>query len=897
MKKKHLILAIFLLLFVFGPGLSYFLTDWFWFQSLGFETLFSTVLKAKLFYGFLGFLISFALIFLNLKTALSFTKEKPLFVHSQMQEREIDISKTLEKGLIPFSLLFSFLSGITISSKWETILRFLNSTPFNEFDPIFNRDISFYFFSLPFIQLVLQTFLFLLFFSTLFSFLIYLGKKAFVFFGKDRIYYTSQGQKEFLKAERKPRNHILVLFALILLILSLHTYLVRIPGLLYSSSGPFVGAGYTDIHARMPVLNIMSLLLVIGSFLMILNIFKKNYKVLFNLLVAYILLSVLGGWLYPLVMQKFIVDPNEFVKESPYILNNISATQKAFNLDEVEERNLSGESSLTIEDIEKNQTTVNNIRIWDRDPLLDTFGQVQEIRTYYDFTSIDNDRYTINGEYRQVLLSPRELNSNNLPNPSFINKHLTFTHGFGLTLGPVNEKTEEGLPVLFIKNLPPVSESESLNVSRPEIYFGELTDDYVFVKTKTQEFDYPSGEENVFTSYKGEGGVTIDTFWKKLFYAVRFGELKVLFSDEITKESRVMHYRNIRDRVERLTSFLEFDKDPYMVVLEDGSLKWIFDAYTKSHLYPYSHTIGKTLENKGVNYIRNSVKIVIDAYTGKMKLYIAEPDDPLIKTYSKIFKGVFIPLSEMPENLKSHIRYPEDIFLYQTYLYSTYHMEEAKIFYNKEDQWQIPRISEGGTDPMVRHIIMKLPGEEKEEFILMVPFTPKGKDNLSAWMTARSDGENYGELVVYRFPKQRLVFGPSQIINRINQDPEISRQISLWDQRGSQVNLGSLLVIPIEESLLYVRPLYIRSEGGKIPELKRVIVAYENKIAMAENLEDSIAQVFQSGGQTEETPPSQRTPLKKAQRLYEEAIEAQKQGNWSLYGEKIKELGEVLEKL
>jgi hypothetical protein len=280
-----------------------------------------------------------------------------------------------------------------------------------------------------------------------------------------------------------------------------------------------------------------------------------------------------------------------------------------------------------------------------------------------------------------------------------------------------------------------------------------------------------------------------------------------------------------------------------------------------------------------------------------MKLYIAEPDDPLIKTYSKIFKGVFIPLSEMPENLKSHIRYPEDIFLYQTYLYSTYHMEEAKIFYNKEDQWQIPRISEGGTDPMVRHIIMKLPGEEKEEFILMVPFTPKGKDNLSAWMTARSDGENYGELVVYRFPKQRLVFGPSQIINRINQDPEISRQISLWDQRGSQVNLGSLLVIPIEESLRYVRPLYIRSEGGKIPELKRVIVAYENKIAMAENLEDSIAQVFQSGGQTEETPPSQRTPLKKAQRLYEEAIEAQKQGNWSLYGEKIKELGEVLEKL
>ncbi|MDZ4384539.1 MAG: UPF0182 family protein, partial [Nitrospirota bacterium] len=466
---------------------------------------------------------------------------------------------------------------------------------------------------------------------------------------------------------------------------------------------------------------------------------------------------------------------------------------------------------------------------------------------YYDFISIDNDRYRLNGDYRQVLLSPRELNPASLPQRTFINEHLTFTHGFGLTLSPVNEVTPEGLPVLFLKNLPPSSSVASLSVSRPEIYYGELAGNWVVVNTQTKEFNYPSGEENVFADYEGTGGVRIGSMFRKALFALRFGSLKILLSNDITPDSRIMYYRNIKERVRRALPFLSMDSDPYMVVTQKGELKWIYDAYTTSDRYPYAELVNDafgSLPGNRLNYIRNSVKVVIDAYDGKMTFYIADKEDPVIQTYAKIFKGSFIPLDEMDENLRTHIRYPEDLFAYQTMLYTVYHMDEAQIFYNKEDQWQIPVIARGKqADSMMRHMIMKLPGEIEEEFILMIPFTPRGKDNLSAWMVARNDGEFYGQLVVYRFPKQKLVYGPMQITNRINQDAEISRQISLWDQRGSEVIRGSLLVIPIEEALIYIQPIYLRAEGGKIPELKRVIVAYENRIAMEETLDSALASV------------------------------------------------------
>jgi len=549
---------------------------------------------------------------------------------------------------------------------------------------------------------------------------------------------------------------------------------------------------------------------------------------------AYLVAAIVGGAVYPALLHKFVVAPNELVKETPYIKQNIAATRKGFGLAAVEERNISGQTGLAREDVEKNAATIRNIRLWDHRPLLDTFSQVQEIRTYYDFTTVSNDRYLINGEYRQTMLSPRELSSDSIPTKNWINETLTFTHGYGLTLGPVTQVTPEGLPVLLVKDIPPVSTAAEIKITRPEIYYGKLSSSHVIVNTKSKEFDYPAGEDNVFTEYAGAGGVKIDSLLRKLAFAAHFGSMKLLLSNDMTGASRVLYHRTIAERVGRVLPFLRLDSDPHMVVTDAGRLVWMYDAYTVSDRYPYSQPVGS-----GVNYIRNSVKITIDAYDGSMKFYIADPADPIAKTIANVFPGVLRPIGEMPEDLRRHIRYPLDIFGVQTAVYSTYHMEDPQSFYNREDQWEIPVMgAESQREAMESYYtIMKLPGEKKEEFILMIPFNPKKKDNLSAWMVARSDGEAYGKMVVYRFPKDRLVYGPKQIVARINQDTEISRQVSLWDQRGSQVMQGTLLVIPIENSLIYVQPLYLRAESGKIPELKRVIVAYENKIAMEETLE------------------------------------------------------------
>ena len=459
--------------------------------------------------------------------------------------------------------------------------------------------------------------------------------------------------------------------------------------------------------------------------------------------------------------------------------------------------------------------------------------------------------------------------------------------------------------------MPPKSEFEQLNITRPEIYYGEKTNDYVIVNTKSKEFDYPKGDENVYTTYQGKGGVKIDSFLKRLFFAFKFNSLNLFLSNDVTTNSRILYHRNIKERVEKIVPFLTLDRDPYTVVA-DKKIYWIYDAYTKTDNYPYSQP--QTLNGESINYIRNSVKIVIDAYDGSINFYQVDMKDPIIQTYAKIFPNLFQPMNKMPISLISHLRYPEDIFSLQTAIYTTYHMDNPQIFYNKEDQWEIPTINEEQKQDATsevqqmapRHMIMRLPDEKKEEYILMLPFTPRSKDNLSAWMVARNDGNNYGKLIVYRFPKQKLIYGPKQVIGRINQDAEVSRQISLWDQRGSQVIQGPLLVIPIEESLIYVRPLYLKADAGKIPELKRVIVAYENKIAMEENLETALSKIFGTA-QTLSVPDDINKPVmstdqqtndlfKQAQELYDKAISSQKEGNWALYGDTIKKLGEILKR-
>jgi hypothetical protein len=542
-----------------------------------------------------------------------------------------------------------------------------------------------------------------------------------------------------------------------------------------------------------------------------------------------------AGSFYPKVLQNFVVNPNELIKETPFIEHTISGSLLAYGLNNTESKKLTGAESLNAESIRANSLTIENIRLWDQEPLLDTLGQLQEIRTYYQFNSVDHDRYTIDGKYRQTLLSPRELKSENLPNRTWINEHLTFTHGYGVSLSPVNKITPQGLPVLLIKDIPPRS-SVDLKVGQPEIYFGELSNDHVFVNTGTKEFDYPEGEKNVYKNYEGSGGFPVESLIRKALLAVRFKTLKILFSEDINNESRVLMYRNITERVLKIAPFLRLDSDPYLV-LTDGKMKWLYDAYTVSDRFPYSQTIPRF-----GNYVRNSVKVAIDAYDGSMDFFISDPNDPIIQTWKKVFPELFKELNEMPEDLRKHIRYPSDLFTIQAFIYATYHMKAPQVFYNKEDLWEIPEIDNKMMEPY--YTIMKLPGNKAEEYILMLPFTPSGKSNLSAWMVAQSDGENYGKLIAYTFPKQKLIYGPNQIVARINQDAEVSRQISLWDQRGSKVIQGTMLVIPIEESLIYVRPLYLKADAGKIPELKRVIVGYEDTIAMERTLEEALAKIF-----------------------------------------------------
>lgn len=887
------IVIIFLLFFSFSTIVA-FITDWWWFTEVGQTEVFIKPLITKIIISLVTAAIAAVFFLTNFLIAMRSKTAWTALIPEALLGTPVSLdSRILKKLGIIVSIALSLVLGLITAVNWQEILKFFSSTPFGEFDPIFKKDIAFYIFSLPVFNIGLGIIRLLIVISLISSGIIYVLKGS--------LNLTDVLKKFKFSGEPKAQLHLGILLFLFLISAAFGTYLSLFK-LLSTQSGPIFGAAYTDLAVMVPILKISIGLTVLVA---VLTLFWGINGKLAPLITAVSLYALIGfvSAIVPSLFQKLIVAPNELVKETPFIKYNIAATRQAYGLDKIEEREISADKPLTSADIASNNLTIKNVRLWDREQLLSTFSQIQEIRTYYEFVSVDNDRYLINDEIRQIMLSPRELASESLPNRNWINEKLSFTHGYGVAGGPVNQVTAEGLPVLFVKDLPPKSEFKQLTVNRPEIYYGELTNDYVVVKTKSKEFDYPKGEENVYTTYLGQGGVEINSFVKQLFFAIKFNSLKLFLSNDVTSESRILYYRNIRERVEKIVPFLDLDRDPYAVVA-DSKIYWIYDAYTKTSDYPYSQPL--SLNGGSVNYIRNSVKIVIDAYDGSISFYQVDIDDPIIRTYAKIFPNLFQPINKMPKSLLAHLRYPEDIFSLQTAVYTTYHMDNPQIFYNKEDQWEIPTISEGqkqettdaGQQMGPRHIIMKLPGEKKEEYILMLPFTPRGKDNLSAWMVARNDGDSYGKLIVYRFPKQKLIFGPKQVIGRINQDAEVSRQISLWDQRGSQVIQGPLLVIPIEESLIYVRPLYLKAETGKIPELKRVIVAYENKIAMEENLEAALSRIF---GVTEKIDKPTITAdqptndlFRQAQELYDEAIRSQKEGDWARYGETIRRLGEIL---
>jgi uncharacterized membrane protein (UPF0182 family) len=890
-----LLVGLSVLFFLISP-LIQLLAEWPWFSALGYERVFATRLIASLLLGIVAGGAAFALLYANLRFAQRGIVPNPVVMQMNAQTPAVDVTRLVRRLALPAALVLALFIALAVSSGWMPVLQFLNQTPFGVTDPVFGRDLGYYVFTLPIVGGVLGLLMFLVVVALLASGALYALRGDVVIYRKN------------LTIEPSARLHLALLLAVLFVLTALRVYFVRLPGTLFSTNGPLFGASYANLHGTIIGLKLAGLAALVGAALVVAGARSKHLGRNALLAVAiYFGVSLLGVVVYPAVVQRLIVAPNELNKETPQLRYHIDATRRAWGLDRVLVRDLSGEAALTERDIQANRATIDNVRLWDRDPLLQTFGQLQEIRTYYDFVSVDDDRYMIDGRYRQVMLSPRELNSASLPTRTFINERLTFTHGMGLTLGPVNEVTEEGLPVLFVKDLPPAS-TVSVAVRRPEIYFGELTDTWVFANTGQAEFDYPSGDANIFASYKGNGGVRVGGFLRRLVLSAYFRSLKVLLSSDITSQSRAMYVRNIRQRARTALPFLMFDADPYMVIDAGGRLRWILDGYTATTRYPYS----EPLQN-GVNYMRNSVKVVIDAYDGTVTAYLADPTDPLVRTFAKIFAGIFQPLDSMPADLRAHLRYPEDLFHVQSELYGTYHMAEPDIFYHREDQWQKPVLSMAPErpDPFLRHMVMRLPEERQAEFILMVPFTPRGKDNLASWMVARNDGEHYGELVVYRFPKQSLVFGPTQIVNRINQDTEIARQVALWDQGGSQVIRGNLLVIPIEESLIYVMPLYLRAQGGRIPELKRVVVAYQNRVVMQETLDAGLAQLFGGGaGAAREPARVAATPgaapatnaraadlARRANESYRRALEAQRAGDWARYGEELRRLEDLLRQL
>ena len=906
---RFLLLAVLALVFFAGPTLVRFYTDWLWFGEVGYQQVFLTMLRTQATLFAIAFVISAAWLAANLRMALSTVGDlRPVF--TTREGIEVPLPGRRQLGMIA-SAVAAVLGGVIAlfaSSQWETWLAWRNAVPFGEADPILGRDVAFYVFSLPFFQFVRGLAQGLVLLAAL-------GAGALYFVSGSLT--SSFGTMPWMTPGA--RRHLSLLAAIFLLLLAFGAWLGQAERLI-QPSGVIYGPGYSDVSGRMPAALLLAAACMFGAALAVLQAFTPRNWPIPAAVALYIVVAV-GGEGYSTVLQRFVVSPNEQTLETPFIQHNIDATRRAFALDKVETRELTGDAVLTREDVTRNASTVENVRLWDHQPLLDTFGQLQVIRTYYDFVSVDNDRYRIDGSLRQIMLSPRELNTANLPNRTWVNDRLTFTHGYGLTLGPVNQVTEEGLPVLFVGNLP-LETTPELPIDEPSLYFGELLNDYVIVRTGTREFHYPRGEDNVFNQYEGQGGLAIGSLWRKLVFALRFGAYQILLSDDINDESRILFLRNIRERVQKLAPFLSFDQDPYLVVA-DGRLFWMYDAYTTSARYPYSTPGGAG----GMNYIRNAVKIVIDAYHGTTTVYLADAEDPIAATYARIFPGMFSPLSEMPPSLREHVRYPEDIFAIQASVYATYHMTQPAVFYNREDQWQIPIIEDGGdSGPMQPYYtIMRLPGEEEPEFIQMLPFTPRNRDNLAAWLSARSDGEQYGTLRVFQFPKQKVIFGPRQVVARINQDQTISPQITLWNQQGSQVIWGTLMVIPIEESLIYVRPLYLRASGGRIPELTRVIVAYQNQIVMEETLEAGLARIFgdapavysdvvlaRGPGPADDSldsvpaigqasPSDAADPLpglaNQARGYYERALEAQRNGDWAAYGEELRLLGDVLARM
>ena len=877
-------------------------TDWLWFQSLNYQRVFMTIVVSDIGLRVAVGLTFFLFLFINLLLTRG-----PLLKAAQKASvvKEDDVL-TIQNPLISqyitprlllilftvLSLFMAFLFNFTVSKDWVVLQKFLHPTLFGIIDPVFKLDIGFYVFRLPF-------YLFLYKVASL-AILITAFWVAIAYF----LVNIAQGNPGRLLQSISARYHFSFLAAVFFIIKAVGYQLEQYT-LLFTHHGAVWGPGYTGTHATLLAYKVLAVIALVCALAILINLFLRRFRLIVYSIGVLLVASVLLGGVYPYLIQKFVVTPNEAVIERPYLERNIQFTRMAYNLDKIEKTNFPAGRILSADDIRNNQDTIGNIRLWDWEPLKQTYSQLQEMRLYYEFPDIDIDRYTVDGKYRQVMLAARELNQEHLPTTAktWVNQRLTYTHGYGIAMSPVNELSGEGLPSFFLKDIPP-SGNTDLQVSSPEIYYGERTDQYVIVNTKSKEFNYPKGDENVYSTYDSDGGVKIQDFMRRIMFALALGDYKLLLSSEVDNNSRILYYRNINQRIQKIAPFLQFDQDPYIVASE-GKLYWMWDAYTTTDSFPYSEPY-----NKVSNYIRNSVKVVIDAYSGKVDFYISDENDPLVVTYSKIFPGMFKSLDEMPDDLRKHIRYPEDLFTAQAQMYAVYHMEDPLIFYNKEDKWNIATEMLGKDERPIEpyYTIIKLPGTEKPEFVLIMPFTPQNKRNMIAWMAASSDGDDYGRVISYNFPKQELVYGPALIEARINQDTTISQQLTLWNQRGSTVIRGNVLAIPVKDALLYVAPIYLQAEQSKMPELRRVIVAHGEMVVMESTLEKALDRIFGTEGGAKvpvKQPETSAQPgtlnvadlAKTANQLYDEAQNKLKAGDWAGYGESLNKLKQTLNEL
>jgi hypothetical protein len=934
------IVAVVVLVLAFGSRILGFYVDWLWFGEVGFRGVFWTRLWAQVLVGLVAFAVFLVIIWLNVELARRLAPDFRADVDGTLLEpRSPTVRRWVGIGGAVVCVIVAFIAAVSASGSWQEVLLYLNQSPWGAEDAQFGRDISFFVFSMPFWQSVLTFVMAALIAALVLAAIVHLimggielkqkpaknaGETASSAFPRGQ--QTPQIPQVDLKLGGRAVAHLSALLAAIFIVVGIGQ-LFKAWDLVYSTAGAIYGAAYTDVVVRLPMARVTMVVAFVLAAVLLWNVWRRRQWWPLAIVVWVVALILLRG-IVPAVYQSLVVNPNQLSKEREYIARNLEATRQAYDLESIVQRPLQATEALTARDLSENQPTLRNIRLWDPRTLVTSYRQLQELRPYYVFLDADVDRYTVNGTYRQTMLSARELNIDGLPQQAqtWVNQHITYTHGFGVAMSAVNQVTADGSPDFLVQDIPPISSAPDLEIDQPRIYFGERGTDYSLVNTTEAEFDYPGSGGDVYTDgYDGTGGVPISPLLNRLAFSARYGTIKFFTTSAFKDDSRIIFRNNIRERIEAAAPFLTLDPDPYMTIA-DGRLWWIQDAYTVTTRYPYA------TPEAGLNYIRNSVKIVVDAYNGSMTFYAWDEEDPLLRAYRDIYPDLFTPKSEVSQALLDHVRYPEGLFDIQAQVWTTYHVDGPEILYNKGDQWMIPEgVSLDGGGPMqAYYVIMRLPGEDKEEFLLMIPFVPNGRQNMIAWLGARSDVPDYGTALNYLFSKSTTVFGPNQVESIINQDPEISAQRTLWGQQGSQVILGNLLVVPIEDSLLYVQPLYLQSDETQLPQLQRVIVFYrpptvgsgegeaEQVVAMRPTLNEALIAAFgesldtgteqggegtggEAGGETGGgggagggLSAEARALIARANTEFEAAQQALQAGDFAEYGRRIDALEQAL---